>query len=68
MSPSGTNTPAMDIEANAFAIELLMPWDWIARDAAGIDVEDEKAVARLAKKYRVSNNVMALRIGQVLLS
>lgn len=54
-----------DAEANAFAMELLMPFDWIVRDAAQIDLCDEAAVAALAKKYRVPATVMAVRIGEV---
>ena len=56
---------AMEAEANAFAMELLMPFDWIKRDAVGIDLTDEVAVAKLAKKYRVPTVTMAARIGEV---
>ena len=55
----------MQAEANAFAMELLMPFDWIVRDAAEIDLTDERAVDRLAKKYRVPAVTMAVRIGEV---
>lgn len=55
----------MDIEANAFAMELLMPFDWIVRDAANLDLDDEKAVLRLAKKYKVAPFTMAFRLGEV---
>ena len=55
----------MEAEANAFAMELLMPFDWIVRDAANLDLDDEAAVARLAKRYRVSTTTMAIRIGEV---
>lgn len=60
-------TPAErhDAEANAFAMELLMPFDWIVRDANGLDLCDERAVEKLAKKYRVATTVMAVRIGEV---
>lgn len=57
--------PAMEAEANAFAMELLMPFDWLAADCKGIDVSDEKAVAKLAAKYRVAPTVMAMRIGEI---
>lgn len=60
-----TNTDLQDAEANAFAMELLMPFDWIVRDASGIDLCDERAVEKLAKKYRVAPTVMAVRIGEV---
>lgn len=56
---------AMEIEANAFAMELLMPFDWIARDAEGIDICDDRAVTKLAKKYAVPPFTMAYRIGEI---
>lgn len=56
---------AMEAEANAFAMELLMPFDWVVRDCQGLDVSDERAVAKLASKYKVAPTVMAMRIGQV---
>ena len=61
-------TSQMDQEANAFAMELLMPADWLRADIAklgGIDIEDDAALAKLAKKYRVSPQVMAIRIGEL---
>jgi Zn-dependent peptidase ImmA (M78 family) len=60
--------PARDIEheANIFAMELLMPTDFLLKDLkamGGIDVSDDDGVAKLAKKYHVSQALMALRIG-----
>jgi len=58
----------MDAEANAFAMELLMPADWLRADIAklgGMDIEDDAKLNRLAKKYRVSPQVMAFRIGEL---
>lgn len=60
-----TENERMHIEANAFAMELLMPFDWIVRDANGIDLCDDKAVTKLAKKYAVPPFTMAYRIGEV---
>jgi len=60
-----TSVERMENEANAFAMELLMPFDWIVRDARGLDLCDERAVEKLAKKYRVATTVMAVRIGEV---
>lgn len=63
-----TPEQAMEAEANAFAMELLMPREWLLADIkklGGVDIEDERAMARLAKKYGVSLTVMALRIGQL---
>ena len=59
----------MDEEANAFAMELLMPEAWLRRDVAkmgGIDIEDDKKVKKLAERYRVSVQAMTLRLGQIL--
>lgn len=55
----------MEAEANLFAIELLMPADWVRRDAKGIDLLDDAAVAKLAKRYGVTSSLMAARIGQL---
>lgn len=58
----------MDAEANAFAMELLMPEDQVRaviNSVDGIDIEDGKAVHKLALKFRVSDSVMAIRLGQL---
>jgi Zn-dependent peptidase ImmA (M78 family) len=55
----------MDVEANAFAMELLMPADWLRADIAelgGIDIEDDKVISDLAKRYGVSRQIMTRRI------
>lgn len=62
---------AMQAEANAFAMELLMPEDWLRADIAklgGVDIEDTTTVATLAKRYKVSVPVMTLRLGELLAS
>ena len=59
----------MEIEANAFAFELLMPYDWLIADIqamGGLDIEDGVGVKNLAKKYKVTESVMAARIGQIM--
>lgn len=58
-------TARQETEANAFAMELLMPFDWIVRDCQGIDLCDERAVEKLARKYGVASTVMAVRIGEI---
>lgn len=60
-----TSLEDQHIEANAFAMELLMPFDWVVRDCAGLDLADDDGVAKLAKRYRVPASVMAIRIGEV---
>jgi len=61
----------MDIEqeANLFAIELLMPTAFLKRDLkamGGIDFSDDRQIDKLAKRYRVSTSMMAIRLGQLL--
>lgn len=59
----------IEAEANAFAMELLMPSEFLLRDLkqmGGIDLADDEQVAKLAKKYRVAVSLMAIRIGQLL--
>lgn len=62
----------MDEEANAFAMELLMPEKFLRADLAnlkGFDIvgavadDLDKNIAKLAKKYKVSTQMMVLRIG-----
>jgi Zn-dependent peptidase ImmA (M78 family) len=53
-----------EIEANAFAAELLMPSEFIAAAVGerGLDIEDEAGVEALAKKFRVSPAAMRFRL------
>jgi Zn-dependent peptidase ImmA (M78 family) len=54
----------LEIEANAFASELLMPGEFLvsALDAAGLDIEDEAGIEALARKFRVSASAMRYRL------
>lgn len=57
-------------EANAFALELLIPTLFIRMDLeklGGVDIDDERAIEKLAKRYRVSRTLMAVRLGQLIL-
>lgn len=57
-------TDPLEIEANAFASELLMPLQFL-RDAvgdAGIDMDDDAAVEALAKRFRVSTAAIRNRL------
>jgi len=52
-----------EIEANAFAAEILMPSDWIDNLIyEGVDVGDELKIAMLAKKFRVSTAALQFRL------
>ena len=58
----------MELEANRFAMELLMPFEFLRRDIAemdDLDLEGGEGVKRLAKRYKVSEQVMAVRLGQL---
>jgi len=55
----------MEETANEFAFELLMPTEWLLRDSINIDLCDDKAIAKLAKKYRVPVATIAMRIGMI---
>lgn len=61
----------IETEANAFAMALLMPRKFLLADIrqmGGVDITDDVQVAKLAKKYKVSVSLMAVRIGQILAS
>ena len=48
---------------NAVAAELLVPGDILERECAAIrNVEDDKAVQRLARKFKVSQQVILIRL------
>ena len=54
-----------EIEANAFAGELLMPAMFLDEDVlvqGAIDVSDEQKVRRLADRYQVSTTAMSIRL------
>ncbi|MBI4432349.1 MAG: ImmA/IrrE family metallo-endopeptidase [Candidatus Omnitrophica bacterium] len=56
-----------EIEANDFAAELLMPVKFIKRDIEEkqIDLENDKTVQALAKKYKVSVRAFSYRLANL---
>lgn len=56
-----------EIEANGFAAELLMPTEMLERDLDDTDpdYEDDELARRLADRYRVSLQAMAIRLGKL---
>lgn len=56
-----------EIEANFFAARLLMPEAFLHADqrTSSIDMEDDAAVATLAKDYKVSQQAMTLRLARL---
>jgi Zn-dependent peptidase ImmA (M78 family) len=65
---SATGSDEMEIEANCFAAEILMPESFLAKSLEGrpIDIDDDAAVSALAKVYKVSASAMRLRLGNLL--
>lgn len=59
----------MEIEANQFAAELIMPISYLKRDLvlSNIDLENDEHVARIAKHYSVSMQAMSYRIANLFL-
>jgi Zn-dependent peptidase ImmA (M78 family) len=60
---SSAGTDSLEIQANAFASELLMPTDVLDTLLGGRQVvlDDDEEVAALAKKFRVSESAMRFR-------
>ena len=54
----------LEIDANAFAAELLMPREFLksALDEGGLDLEDDAGIEALARKFRVSASAMRYRL------
>jgi Zn-dependent peptidase ImmA (M78 family) len=61
---SATGTEKIEIEANQFAAELLMPRTLIETALAGkqFDIDDDGPIEELAKKFRVSKQALEYRI------
>ena len=53
-----------EIEANAFAANLLMPAEWLKADLGGetFDLQDEAEIDRLSRRYGVSPQAMIFRL------
>lgn len=63
---SALGTEPMEIEANAFASELLIPGELLAAalEGGGVDLEDEAGVEVLARRFRVSPSAMRFRLSR----
>ena len=61
---SATGTESIEIEANQFASELLMPRLLIEQALAGkqFDIDDSGPIEELAKKFKVSKQALEYRI------
>jgi Zn-dependent peptidase ImmA (M78 family) len=63
-SESGENNA--EVEANRFAAAILMPKELVENEISklsGLDLSDEKDMARLAAIFKVSNQAMTIRLG-----
>ena len=63
-SSSATGKERIEIQANQFAAELLMPRVMLEQALAGIrsDIDDDGPIEELAKKFRVSKQALEYRI------
>lgn len=52
----------LEIEANRFAAELLMPTEFLTRDLDALQKIEKRTVALLASRYRVSPEAMKIRL------
>jgi len=61
---SSMGVDRLEIEANAFASELLIPKELLIVEMGGmpVDVEDDAQVEALAKKFKVSTTAMRVRL------
>jgi len=61
---SATGEDELEIEANAFASELLMPRALLQDALSGrtVDLEDDEMIANLAKHFRVSETALRFRL------
>lgn len=62
---SSEGSDPLEIQANTFASELLMPKKFLFEEIGydGLDMDDEASVEKLAKKFRVSVSTMRYRLG-----
>lgn len=64
---STTGTELMEIEANQFAAELLMPSALLIKSLKkkGFDIDDEEPLKDLAEKFRVSKQALEFRVRNI---
>ncbi len=62
---AGMGVDSREIQANAFASELLMPRGLVEGllDEAGLDLDDDERLEALAKRFRVSVSALRYRLG-----
>jgi Zn-dependent peptidase ImmA (M78 family) len=55
----------IEIEANFFAANLLMPEEFLNADGAETAIDQDEEVAKLARRYKVSRHAMSLRLTNI---
>lgn len=62
---AASGTDNIEIEANAFAAEILMPEKLVLNFLEGdsFDIDDEELIKTLAQKFKVSTQAMQFRLG-----
>ncbi|MDE0041060.1 MAG: ImmA/IrrE family metallo-endopeptidase, partial [Candidatus Poribacteria bacterium] len=67
-SMSAMGISEMEMEANLFAAELLMPAALISEELESnpIDIDEEDAIDELARRFKVSQSAMRFRLGNLL--
>lgn len=58
------NDPAIENEANYFAMHLLVPTSMLLRECREVDLCDDTAIKKLARKFKVSETIMAFRLAE----
>ena len=63
---NGSSAPGRERWCNAVAGELLVPGDMLRQECTAIgNVKDDKAVKRLARKFKVGNQVILIRLRDI---
>jgi Zn-dependent peptidase ImmA (M78 family) len=64
---SATAEDIDEVEANAFAANLLMPAGWLRSDLAdrSLNLEDATEIQHLAERYKVSQQAMIVRLASL---
>ena len=67
-SVSALGVNEIEMEANLFAAELLMPVALINKEIESdiIDIDEEAAIDALARRFKVSQSAMRFRLGNLL--
>jgi Zn-dependent peptidase ImmA (M78 family) len=63
-----TQAETEDAEANLFAMELLMPEQFVRKEVSkikGFDILEDNHMKQLANKFKVPTSIMAIRFGQI---